>query len=247
MGLFDRLTAKFSPKKSDIGNTEPVCPYCDHQLGKMPGRKKRCPGCDQHMLVRTRPRDRKKILIREDQAILIEEQWSIANGTHDEFLAARREYEAERNRLQKQLGREPTASEIEWAKLTKELGVYAKQYQWGLYRNARLSMGDILKKDKKYKDALDLYLEVCYLDLNGPNNCGSTDPQMLREFPPFNPKDGDLAPGVLGYIDKLLQRQKLGKSDLKVRFLAISANVKNSLGLPVAPEKAWRELSKELN
>lgn len=198
------------------------------------------------MLVRTRPTDRKKIVIREDQAIIIEEQWSIANGTHDEFLAARRKHEAERNRLQKQLGREPSENEIDWAKLSNDLGVYAKQFQWGLYRNARLSMGDILKKEKKYKDALDLYLEVCYLDLNGPNNCGSMDPEILREFPPFNPKDGFLAPGVLGYIDKLLQREKMKKGDIKHRFLEIATNVKNSLRLPVAPEKAWRQLSKEL-
>lgn len=70
-----------------IGNTDPICPYCDHRLEKMPGRKKKCPACGQYMLVRTLPKSRKKVVIREEQAVLIEEQWAIANGTHDEFLA----------------------------------------------------------------------------------------------------------------------------------------------------------------
>lgn len=73
-----------------IGVTEAVCPYCDHVLEKMPGRKKKCPACTKDIYVRTRPQDKVKILVREDQLLLVEEQWSIANGTHPQFLAGQK-------------------------------------------------------------------------------------------------------------------------------------------------------------
>jgi len=212
----------------------------------MPGRKKKCPECGKYMLSRTRPSDRKKVLIREDQAFQIEEQWAIANGTHDQFIAARKEFEAERERLRKQFGREPSENDIKWAQLNNRLLEHMNAFQWGLYRNDRLAMGDILNKESRYLNALDVYLEVCYLDLNGPNNCGTRDPYILKQFPPFNPKDAMLAPGVVGYVYDMLERQRLPMSDLRVRFLEVAAKTQRSLALPVAPDEAWRKLSKEI-
>jgi DNA-directed RNA polymerase subunit RPC12/RpoP len=246
MGLFDAIKSLFAPRPPDIGSAEPICPYCGHRLDKMPGRKKKCPACSRHMLVRTRPSDRRRILIREDQALQIEEQWAIANGTHAQFLAARREHEAERNRLRARFGCEPSENDIKWAQVNDGLLRHATEFQWGFYRNDRLGMGDILKKDRRYLSALDTYLEVCYLDLNGPNNCSTRDPAILREFPPFNPNDGMLAPGVLRYVQDMLKREGLSKNDAGARFLRIAAKVQRSLSLPVAPERAWERLSKEL-
>ena len=73
-----------------IGVTDAVCPYCDHRLQKMPGRKKKCPACENSIFVRTRPRDKVKILVREDQLLAINEQWSIVRGTHEQFLMNQR-------------------------------------------------------------------------------------------------------------------------------------------------------------
>lgn len=69
-----------------IGVTDAVCPYCDHRLEKMPGRKKKCPACGNDIFVRTRPQDKVRILVRGDQLLAIQEQWSIVNGTKDGFL-----------------------------------------------------------------------------------------------------------------------------------------------------------------
>ena len=239
--------SEFASKPSEIGNTEPNCPYCNHQLDKMPGRNKKCPVCGRQMLVRTRPSDRKQILIREDQSMQIEEQWAIVNGTHDQFLAVRKAYEAERNRLRDRCGREPLETEIQWAQLSNDLLQHANQFQWRLYRNARLLMGDILRKDGRYSDALDTYLEVCYIDLNGPNNCGTRDPLLLHEFPPFTPKNAILAPGVLVHIENILESEGFTKDNTRARFLEIAARVQRSLNLPVAPDMAWSKLSKEFS
>ncbi|MEW4452022.1 hypothetical protein AB1L30_04990 [Bremerella sp. JC817] len=247
MGLFNLLKTLFSSKQVAIGNTDPVCPYCEHRLDKMPGRKKKCPACAKSMLVRTRPSDRKKILIKEDQAVLIEEQWSIANGTHDEFLAARRDHQLERARLQKQLRRNPSSNEVEYSQLAKSLDHFAKQMQWGFYRTARLAMGDLLKNDQRFEEALNVYLEVCYIDLNGPNNCGTTEPEILREDPPFEPEFGLLVMEVICDVDVLFHNLNLTKAQLKFRFFQIANNVRSSLGTPLKPNRAWHLLLQDLN
>lgn len=77
-----------SPNSTFIGVAEAVCPYCAQVLEKMPGRKKKCLACGNDIFVRIRPQDKVKILVREDQLLWVEEQWSIVNGTHSQFLAA---------------------------------------------------------------------------------------------------------------------------------------------------------------
>lgn len=61
--------------RSDIGVTTANCPYCNAELDKFPVRKTRCRNCRQYMYVRTRPVDRKKILCKETDLQLVEEEW----------------------------------------------------------------------------------------------------------------------------------------------------------------------------
>jgi len=100
-----------------VGNTEAICPYCGKQLDKKPGRKKKCPHCANFMYVRTRPLDNQKVLVTEEQKEVIEEQWSIANGTHEIFLAERCAREEKKGRLASRFGREPSEEEIRRALL----------------------------------------------------------------------------------------------------------------------------------
>ena len=253
MGLFSKIKKMFNVKPSsasslrdDIGNAEPVCPYCNETLDKMPGRKKKCPSCGGFIYVRTRPNDKKKILISEDQISVIEEQWAIANGTHEQFLAEQEAYGKERDALRNKFGREPSENDIRWSMLNKSLLKYAQDFQWGLYRNARLSMGDIQKKESKELEALDTYLEVCYLDVNGPSNCGTRDPEILREYPPFDPKRAMVAPGVIRYIDKIIASHRLTQEQVGKRFIKLAERTGESLNLPVDPESAWKTLKKEV-
>jgi len=62
-----------------IGNSEPICPYCNFNLEKMPGRKNACPNCNKPILVRTSLYDNAKVLVTEKQAEEIEEQYSKYN------------------------------------------------------------------------------------------------------------------------------------------------------------------------
>ncbi|WP_139172592.1 hypothetical protein [Onishia taeanensis] len=229
-----------------VGNKEPVCPHCSIALDKMPGRKKKCPSCSEFIFVRTCPEERVKVLVREDQIELIEKKWAIENGAHEQFLAENRDREAIKNQLMSQGIDSPTDLDVKWQQLKASLPKLASEYKWGLYRNARLGMGDVLKKQGKLSEALDTYLEVCFIDLNGPNNCGTKDPEILKMLPPFDPKSAFLAPGVLGYIEKMCKELNVKPEDLGSRFISLSSEVEHQLKLPISAEEAWKELSGEL-
>ena len=77
-----------------------------------------------------------------------------------------------------------------WSQLNQELLGHAIHPDWGPFRDAKLEMADILRIEGNHAHALGLYLEACCFDLNGPNNSGGiTERELLRQFPPWNPRD----------------------------------------------------------
>lgn len=54
---------------------------------------------------------------------------------------------------------------ILWGNFNKQYMQYISQRQFGLARNVKLSMGNFLCEESKYKDALLCYAEVCYYDV----------------------------------------------------------------------------------
>jgi len=83
MGILDKFLGKHKPKYETLGNTEPVCPYCAKPLDKMPGRKTKCPFCSNYMYVRTRPVDKKRVVVTEQDAAKIDEQWMVEKGIYE--------------------------------------------------------------------------------------------------------------------------------------------------------------------
>lgn len=239
---------KQRPKLEPIGMIEPVCPYCASQLEKMPGRKKKCPQCTKPIFVRTRPTDRQRILVREDQLEVIEEQWAIVNGTHQEFLANKSRAEQIRVQLRDKFGREPSNNDIQWSLLNQDAMKHASRKDWGLYRNVRLNMAQLLAKEGKDKEALRYYLWVCYIDLNGPSNMGGIkDPKILKEYPPFSPKKGDLVPGIVGEVEDLANKLEMANQQLVGMFKKVADSEYKSLRLPVAPKTACAKIEKSIN
>lgn len=232
-------------KLSSVGNLEAVCPYCNQSLEKKPGRKKKCPHCGQFIYVRTRPSDEQQVLVTEAQAEEIGEQWSIVNGTHDDYLAEKKRFAEEKIRLAKRFGREPSDDDVRWSQLNQELIEHAKQQNWGLFRNAKSEMAEILRKEDKLTEALGFYLEVCYIDLNGPNNTGGiTDRALLKQFPPWNPKDptADLAPGILDRACRIIQKTEMDRPHVEEIYDKRASLIHDSLRLPLAPAAAWPQI-----
>lgn len=224
------------------------CPYCHQALPKIPAKKTKCPHCGQVMYVRTRPKDRARVVVTQDEAEKIEEEWAIVSGTHDAYVTNKQRIEDERIFLRERFsGRDPSDRDIQWSLLNKDSLKYAQRADWGLYRNARFDMGEILRRELKLRPALEMYLEVCYLDLNGPRNTGGlTDLCLLRQFPPFDPRDAYLAPAVIGVIDALASKLQLDRDSLKRLFIEHNVRIHKALHLPLVPEACWPILEKEV-
>lgn len=252
MGIFDLFRSKPNTdnqqrKMKDERKAE--CPYCHKTPSKISGAKTKCPHCGEFILVRTRPKDNARIVVTKAEADKIDEELTIVAGTHDIFVAEKEEFAKEKEILQKRFGgKEPSDNDVRWGLLDKQIIENAKNGDWGLYRNTRFQMAEILRGEMKLKDALRTYLEVCYLDLNGVRNVGGmNDPEILKEFPPFDPKESAfLAPGVIDLIKRIVLKLKLDKDEVKRIFVEHNSRSEKSLRLPLSVDEAWTSLDKEI-
>ncbi len=223
-------------------DSQPTCPNCARSLDGMPTRKKKCPGCGKPMMVRTRPVDRARILVTEQGAREIDQQWTAIHAKQRAmgFVGAG-EFEREKVALSTRFGFAAPDNDVFWSLLNKQLTEHAGKSNWGLYRNTRLGMAELLEGEGKMRQALDTYLEIAYLDANGPNNV-----RDLGEFlPRFDPSEGSVFPGIVSQIAMLTEQLGLARADVQSAFLAAAARVHKNLRLPVPPEEGWRRLAAE--
>jgi len=237
-------------KHSLVGNTVAICPYCCKALDKMPSRKTKCINCNKYYFARTRPSDRKKVVLSEEEAKIIEEQWIVQRKVDDfnrEYLEVKHDFDEVQKFLKAQYGRDPRDNDVFWGTYNILLTKYAETFNWGLYRNIRLKMAQLLKRENKLEQALDTFLEICYLDINGPRNCGKIDWEIFKQFPPFDSKLGISAPGIIRIIIELMNEIKLSLPNVEIHFIQISEKILTALKiLPIAPQEAWEKLKLEI-
>lgn len=106
----------------------------------------------------------------------------------------------------------------------------------GFCRNSMLHLGNIYERFGDKQKALELYLIVCFYDLNGCMNSG-----IKR----FDKELALVAPAVIDWINGLSEEIGLGGRKLRELFISKAASVYDP-DMPVAPEKAWTKLLKEL-
>ncbi len=220
-----------------------VCPYCQFELKKVPGSKTKCPSCENFMYVRTSPKNIREV-VTEDEAEKIDEAWSIHNGTHAEYLAEKKRIANRTAKLKQKFGGQtPSDNDVKWSLLNEELLTHMKNRDWGLYRNAKLEMGTILKRESKLIPALKMYLEVCYLDTNGPNNTSGYSGGKS-----FNPSDGNafIAPGVIKYIQTIMKKADLNVDDVAKIFVEHNTRFETSMKLPVSVADSWDLIKQEI-
>ncbi|OGE30545.1 hypothetical protein A2631_00030 [Candidatus Daviesbacteria bacterium RIFCSPHIGHO2_01_FULL_44_29] len=252
MGILDLFRSQpktLNQQREQKDERKAECPNCHKALSKVPGAKTKCLHCGEFMFVRTRPKDNARVVVTKAEADKIDEEWSIVAGTHDIFVAEKEEFAKEKEILRKRFGgKEPSDNDVRWGLSNKQLIEHAKNGDWGLYRNVRFQMAEILRGEMKLKDALRTYLEVCYLDLNGPNNTGGmNNPELLKEFPPFDPnRDSSLAPGVIDLIKRIVLKLNLSKDEVKQIYIEHNSRSEKSLRLPLSAEKSWQSLEKEI-
>ena len=120
---------------------------------------------------------------------------------------------------------------------------HIKKQNWGLYRNLKFEMAEKMNVSEA---GLLLFLEVCYFDLNGPNNLGGIESER-NTAAPFEPdRWGFLAPAVINKIKKLRSQLNLANDQIKTRFFDQNNPVFKNLKLPLAPEECWLTFKNEL-
>lgn len=244
MGIFSFLNPTANKKLNDLRLAQ--CPYCEKKLDKVPGSKTKCPHCGKYMYVRTRPKDNAKVVVTELDARQIEEDWSIVNGTHDEYIAEQKKVNDKTALLRKRFGEEPSTGDVNWGIMNDNLSEHAINGNWGFYRNTRLEMAELLKKEQKLKHSLQAYLEVCYLDFNGPNNIGRNNGLDIG-IKSFEPKYfTSFAPGLIKIILKIISNIGISEAEIKKDFIEHNLKIQNALKLPISPEECWSRLQKEI-
>ncbi|AZV42012.1 hypothetical protein BAOM_1402 [Peribacillus asahii] len=237
---------------------EAKCPYCQHQLEKPPSRKRKCLSCKNDMYVRTLPyideKDKIRVLVTEEKADKIDITWAKINGTYNDMMKERKQYEQMKQELYRAWGNEPSESDINWHLMINKRIEHYNNQQWGLYRNTTLSMAEHLYKLKKYELAFIMYLEVLYIDVNGPNNAGKINGryefEVRANFMPFNPKDKGntfVAPAILKRVNFIrTSKHPIDSEKIKELFMYQCEQVHHSLNLPITPQEAWDKLKDEI-
>lgn len=242
-----------SKNLKEIGEID-KCPYCKKKLDKIPTRKSKCPHCEEYIYSRTRPSDRKKVLVTEKQKEEIEEQWTKYYEFQEESnLMENPEFVSAKKELSKQFGKEPSINDTKWRVFNQKIIEYASKKQWGLYRNNKLNMAFLLQKENKLKQSLSTLFEVVYLDINGCNNVGIIDGEApsqkeMEEYgiKEFDPKMAFMASGVIGPIQDLISELQLSDKQAKELFISTNKRMKPVKTMPISEEKAWDKLQKEI-
>ncbi len=244
--IFSRSSTPIETKyREDIGSTEKDCPYCGVTLENFPGRKTKCKVCENYIYVRTRPSDEQRILVKESELERVEELWAIKNGTHEDFLNKRKKYDDEKAFLRIKLNREPTDVDIQLSLLQKELPVHSENGDWGLYRNSKMSIAKLFFKAEKYEAALKEYLEVQFIDLNGPNNAIRISGVPSKACPSFTPDSAFIAPGIVREIERTLNKLNRDVTSIEDEFMSYGETLKREFHLPLSAKAAWKKLKRD--
>ncbi len=230
------------------------CPHCDTNLDKIPKRKKKCPHCGDYIFVRTRPLDRKKVLVTEKQKSDVEREW---NRYYEEKeysqLLQDEEYQKEKKSLFSELGRDPTLAELKTSVLENQMLEYTSKRQWGLYRNCILEISETLKKEGKLEEALNSFFQVCYLDVNGANNVMTTNGKAMSYTKSekmgildFDTKFAFFAPAIITYIRNLISEINLSEDEARTLFIKTNEKSKPIEKMPVSPDDAWVQLKSKI-
>jgi len=136
-----------------------------------------------------------------------------------------------RAQLEAELGNRDTA----WRYFNEAVRETMKKGQVGGYRNLALDMAMFLKKEGRYKHALSLLSEVCYLDY-----CHySSDPELYRHFGFI------FAPGVLREIRLAMRRGDIDPPAFREIFMSV-AQRSPTMKAQYPPMDAWKALEEEL-
>jgi DNA-directed RNA polymerase subunit RPC12/RpoP/phage FluMu protein Com len=242
-----------SASLTEVSAPSYVCPNCGAALQKEPKRKIACPTCKKPIYVKSRPTDRKKVLVTQEQADEIEEEWTVFQEIKTLNDSDRERYWKIRAKMVDRDGKESQKKlhaalhDIRRGSSNKQALECIRTGNFGMWRNTRLDMAFLLKEEGKVRAALETFLEVCYVDLNGPQNNAALRAELGKKFPRFDPSDSLKAPGIIFETAALIKQLALTKNDVKTIFFEHNKKYVSGLRLPLSLDEAWLKLYPELS
>ncbi len=137
-----------------IRSSQKICPYCSSILVKVVKAKTKCPNCGKYIYSRTHPYTKEKLSLTKLQTDEVELEWAKINGTYDELIKHREEFQSIKNILSKRFGSPASDSDVEWGLLNKQLSDGMRTSDWYMMGKAYLAMGVICFKEKRYRDCI---------------------------------------------------------------------------------------------
>lgn len=142
-------------------------------------------------------------------------------------------------------------SRARWLALSQDLEAHARNGNWRSYRNTRLRMAQFLRELDHPAQALELYLDVWYLDLNGPRDAQDSrraghGARLLNEDPLFEPGRSAVPAGVPREVRRLTATLALRAVNVQTIFLHVAGLTHRNHALPLLPTSAWLLVGTEL-
>ena len=202
--------------------------------------------------------------IREEWVQPIDEQRAKRDGWHESYLQGVRLRASIKDVLVARNGEAVTSwptqiirsesidKASEYLALEIEREEFARRHLWGLYRNATLDQAVILRKEQDLtKETLAKFIELVYLDLNGPSNFLPTNveptPEVIREWKKIS-KEWNKDFSDMVFADQIIDHANslgLSKKELKETFIHIATDIKQRFGCPLNPITAFNKVWKE--
>jgi hypothetical protein len=120
---------------------------------------------------------------------------------------------------------------------------HAKAGDWCIARNEYLETGRRVLAEGRVMQALNLFLYVCALDLNGAQDRSDSAKFQRNDSPGFDPSIAFLAPDVVEDLRWTAVAIGIGMHDLRTCFLRIAA----AEFFPVPAQKSWSVLDLALH
>ncbi len=118
------------------------------------------------------------------------------------------------------------------------------------FRDARFNMALLLeeeveKDDELLRKTLATHLEVCYIDLNGPQN-STTHERELSSKVPFTPSEGTLEPDIVRATNRYIKRLSITRAQTQALFHKHNSKHLSNLNLPLSLDEGWNKLGLDL-
>jgi hypothetical protein len=181
---FENKSLEQSLKESPSIPMKPIvapvaCPYCGVILEKIPQRKTKCLSCLNYIYVRTRPSDRQRVLVTEEGAKKIDDEWTMINVSQrlKEYGISEEEFASIKSELTQRFNQEPFFNDIIWAFLQKKLLIAMKNGDWS--EMSRMYFEQAIIRYNESKDFFKLLQESRKCDLNNYQIQGVKKVQIL--------------------------------------------------------------------